>query len=62
MNVFGTVIVGRGCLTFLFYEDPPYIAYSPFLKFCSTPAPLPPTSTPTALFVVLFFLAEWVIA
>ena len=50
-------IVGRGVLTPppLFYEDPPYIAYPPFLKFCSTPPPCRRQPPPPLLFLLSSF-------
>ena len=57
-------IVSRGVLTPLFYE--PFLYYLPSLFQILSNLPLPslllPTFTLTALSVVLFFLAEWVIA
>ena len=50
-------IVGRGILTSLFYEDPPVLLIPSFQLFSNPPIPslLPPTPTPTALSVVLYF-------
>ena len=44
----------------LFYEDPFYIVYLPFFKFCPTPYPATTNHHPTDLPVVLFYwLNRW---
>ena len=53
-------VVGRGILTPLFYEDPLY--YLPPCQFFSNlpiPSLSPPTPTPAALSVVLYFWLTW---
>ena len=58
------IIVARGVLTTLFYEEPP-ILLTPLFKFCPTLlllSALPPTRNAHYSFCCLASLAEWVIA
>ena len=51
----GRVIVGRGVLTPLFYEDPPNIAYPLFFKFAQLPLPCCPQAPPPLLILLSCF-------